>query len=63
MPMIDTAEVVAERYGVSRERQDEYALLSQQRIAAAQHEGGSTRRSSPLPARKANVDKESGAVS
>ncbi len=39
MPMIDTAEVVAERYGISREECDEYALQSQLRVAAAQ-EGG-----------------------
>ena len=37
--MIETAEVVAERYGVSREAQDEYALQSQQRTAQAQEEG------------------------
>ncbi len=39
MPMIDTAEVVADRYGISRERQDAYALQSQQRTAAAQQSG------------------------
>jgi acetyl-CoA C-acetyltransferase len=39
MPMLQTAEVVAKRYGVSRERQDEYALQSQQRTAAAQTAG------------------------
>jgi acetyl-CoA acyltransferase len=39
MVMGDTAEVVAKRYGISRERQDEYALLSQQRTAAAQASG------------------------
>jgi acetyl-CoA acyltransferase len=39
MPMGITAEVVAERYKVSRESQDEYALASQQRIAAAQQSG------------------------
>ena len=39
MAMGDTAEVVAKRYNVSRERQDEYALQSQQRIAAAQAAG------------------------
>jgi acetyl-CoA C-acetyltransferase len=39
LPMIGTAEVVAERYGVSRERCDEYALASQQRTAAAQAAG------------------------
>lgn len=36
MPMLQTAEVVAERYGISREQQDEYGLQSQQRTAAAQ---------------------------
>jgi len=39
MPMGQTAEIVAERYKVSRESQDEYALLSQQRTAAAQRDG------------------------
>lgn len=37
--MLETAEIVAERYGVSREAQDEYALASQQRTAAAQQAG------------------------
>jgi acetyl-CoA C-acetyltransferase len=36
MPMLETAEIVAKRYGVSRERQDEYGLQSQQRACAAQ---------------------------
>ncbi|HWB50596.1 MAG TPA: acetyl-CoA C-acyltransferase, partial [Stellaceae bacterium] len=39
MTMIETAETVAARYGVSREAQDEYALRSQQRTAAAQQAG------------------------
>lgn len=39
MPMLQTAETVANRYGISRERQDEYALSSQQRTAAAQQAG------------------------
>ncbi len=39
MPMIDTAEIVAKRYGVSRERQDEYSLESQRRTAAARQAG------------------------
>ena len=39
MPMIDTADIVAERYGLSRKYQDEYSLLSQQRMAAAQEAG------------------------
>ena len=39
MPMLDTAEVVAERYGVSRAAQDAYALQSQERTARAQANG------------------------
>src|SRR5262245_57027290 len=39
MPMIDTAEVVAKRYYITREKQDEYALASQQRTAAGQAAG------------------------
>jgi acetyl-CoA C-acetyltransferase len=39
MPMIDTAEVVASRYGIDREACDAYALQSQQRVAAAQQGG------------------------
>jgi acetyl-CoA C-acetyltransferase/acetyl-CoA acyltransferase len=39
LPMIDTAEVVAERYGISREAQDAYGLESQRRTAAAQQGG------------------------
>ena len=39
MPMIDTADVVASRYNISREYQDEYSLQSQQRMAAAQQAG------------------------
>ena len=39
IPMIETAEIVSERYGISREAQDEFALQSQQRVAAAQDAG------------------------
>ena len=39
MPMLETAEVVARRYGITRERQDAYALRSQQRTASAQASG------------------------
>ena len=39
MSMLETAEVVAKRYKISREQQDEYALQSQQRTAAAQQAG------------------------
>ena len=38
--MIETAEVVAKRYGISRERQDEYGAQSQQRVSAAVAAGG-----------------------
>ena len=39
MPMIETADIVAKRYNISREKQDEYALMSQQRTAAGQKAG------------------------
>jgi acetyl-CoA C-acetyltransferase len=52
MPMIETADIVAQRYGVSRERQDEYALMSQQRTAAAQQSGRFDAEIVPLPTRK-----------
>jgi len=39
LPMIDTAENVAKRYGISRESQDEYGLESQRRVAAAREAG------------------------
>ncbi len=39
MPMIETADIVAQRYGISREAQDDYALSSQQKTARAQAEG------------------------
>ena len=49
MTMIETAEIVAERYQVTREAQDEYALLSQQRTAAAQAEGRLDQEIAPMP--------------
>jgi acetyl-CoA C-acetyltransferase len=52
MPMIETADIVAKRYGVSRERQDEYSLMSQQRTAAAQQAGRFDAEIVPLPTRK-----------
>ncbi len=60
MPMIDTAEVVARRYQVTREKQDEFALLSQQRTAAAQKAGRFDAEIVPLPSVKQMSDKESG---
>jgi acetyl-CoA C-acetyltransferase len=63
MTMLETAEIVAERYQVSREAQDEYALRSQQRTAAAQAAGRFDAEIAPMPSVMAVVDKESGAVS
>jgi len=63
MPMIDTAEVVAKRYGISREAQDEYALESQRRTAAAQQAGRFTAEIAPMQARMAVVDKATKEVS
>src|SRR5690606_23139939 len=56
--MIETAEIVAERYGVSRAAQDEYALQSQQRTARAQREGLFDEEIAPLPSVKQLFDKE-----
>ncbi|MEE8533875.1 MAG: acetyl-CoA C-acyltransferase [Alphaproteobacteria bacterium] len=60
MTMIETAEVVSERYGVSREAQDEYALVSEQRTAAAQAAGRLDDEIVPLATVKLVTDKESG---
>lgn len=59
MPMIETAEVVAKRYGISREAQDAYALSSQQRTAAAQQAGRFDDEIVPLTVDKQLFDKES----
>ena len=59
--MLETAEVVAERYNVSRESQDEYALQSQQRTAQAQAEGRFDREIAPMTTiMKVLVNKETG---
>jgi acetyl-CoA C-acetyltransferase len=58
MPMIETADIVAERYGVSRQAQDEYSLESQRRTAAAQQAGRFADEIVPLPTTKKVVDKE-----
>jgi acetyl-CoA C-acetyltransferase len=58
MPMLDTAEVVANRYNISREAQDEYALQSQQRTAAAQAAGKFDDEIVPVTATKAVFNKE-----
>ena len=60
MSMIDTAEVVASRYGISRDAQDEYALTSQQRTAAAQDAGRFNNEIVPLTTTKVVTDKATG---
>jgi len=63
MPMLDTAEVVANRYNISREAQDEYALQSQMRTAAAQEAGLFNEEIVPVTAIKKVQDRETGEVS
>jgi acetyl-CoA C-acetyltransferase len=63
MPMIDTAEVVAKRYGIGRDAQDAYALESQRRTAAGQESGKFDDEIVPMKSRKAVVDKDTKAVS
>ncbi|MEM1249923.1 MAG: acetyl-CoA C-acyltransferase [Acidobacteriota bacterium] len=63
MPMIDTAEVVAKRYDVSRDRQDEYGLQSQERTAAAQEAGKFDDEIVPVKATKMVLNKETKEVS
>lgn len=58
MPMLGTAEVVAKRYGISRDVMDEYALQSQQRTAAAQAAGYYDKEIVPVTATMAVVNKE-----
>jgi acetyl-CoA acyltransferase len=62
MPMGETAEVVAKRYGVTREAQDEYALLSQQRTALAQADGFFAGEIVPMRVRRARLDSRTGAT-
>ncbi len=63
MTMLETAEVVAKRYKVTREMQDEYALSSQQRTAAAQQAGRLDDEIVPLPSVKLVQDKETEEIS
>ena len=60
MAMGNTAEVVARRYQVTREMQDEYALQSQQRYAAAVESGKISEEIVPMQATMLQVDKETG---
>jgi len=63
MPMIDTAEIVSKRYRISRKRQDEYALQSQQRTAAAQDAGRFDAEIIPVTTVMNLIDKASGETS
>jgi acetyl-CoA C-acetyltransferase len=58
IPMLETAEIVSERYNISRERQDEYSFQSQMRIAAAQKSGVFANEIIPMTVKKANVNKD-----
>ena len=57
MPMIDTADIVAKRYNLSREYQDEYSLESQRRMASAQQAGKFTDEIVPMKTKMKVVDK------
>ncbi len=61
MVMGDTAEVVAKRYNISRDAQDDYALSSQVRTASAQREGFFQDELAPMHATRAVLDKKTGA--
>src|SRR4029077_15614910 len=63
MPMIDTADIVAKRYKVSREYQDEYSLESQRRMAAAQQAGKFRDEIVPMKTKMKCVNKETKAES
>ena len=63
MPMLQTAEVVAERYNVSRDRMDEYSLMSQQRTHEAQQRGAFDDEIVPLASPMMVKDKATGEVS
>jgi acetyl-CoA acyltransferase len=60
MVMGETAEVVAKRYKIGRRAQDEYSLISQQRIARAQQEGVFTGEIAPMKVTKAMLEKKTG---
>jgi acetyl-CoA acetyltransferase family protein len=62
MVMGDTAEVVAKRYQISREVQDQYALLSQQRTARAQTDGFFAGELAPMKVTRGIIDKKSGEI-
>ncbi|MEM9257883.1 MAG: acetyl-CoA C-acyltransferase [Pseudomonadota bacterium] len=60
MPMLQTAEVVAKRYGIDRDQMDEYGLQSQQRVAAAYEDGRYDAEITPVTCKRIVWDKETG---
>jgi acetyl-CoA C-acetyltransferase len=62
-PMLQTAETVAKRYGISRERQDEYGARSQQRAAAAAAAGKFDQEIVPMTVTMGVADKDTGRIS
>lgn len=62
MPMVDTAEVVANRYGISREQQDAYGLRSQLRAAEAQRLNRFQAEIAPMNTTMSRMDKQTGGV-
>lgn len=63
MPMLQTAEIVAKRYGISRDAQDEYSFQSQQRTAAAQAAGKFDQEIAPMESSMGVADKATGEIS
>jgi len=63
MPMLATAEFVVDKYGISRDAQDEYALQSQQRTAAGQEAGAFDDEIVPIDATRMLKDRDSGEIS
>ncbi|WP_175775494.1 acetyl-CoA C-acyltransferase [Burkholderia anthina] len=62
MPMLETAECVSTRYGITREQQDAYALASQQRTAAAQRDGRYDDEIVPITITTRVTDRQTGAI-
>jgi len=63
MPMLQTDEIVAKRYGISRDAQDEYSFQSQQRTAAAQAAGKFDQEIAPMESSMGVADKATGEIS
>ncbi len=63
MPMIETADIVAKKYGISRERLDKYSVESQRRTAAAQKAGLFNAEIKPMATKMGVKDKETGNIS